>query len=293
MIPEGHVARLADRLDRRGEAGILSLPGCWDGLTLLLIEQAGFEAAFVSGAAVSMGALARPDVGYVGADRMVATVAAMRERSALSLIVDGDTGYGNALTLQSFVRSLERAGGSAVQIEDQTFPKRCGHMQGKQVVPIDEAVGRIQAALDAREHMLVIARTDAFAVEGFEAAMDRAERFVEAGADVLFIEGPSTVAQLQTIADRFAARVPLIHNLVDGGTTPVDDGQVLQDLGFAAALYPLLLMGGLAKAAPRWLASLRETNSTRAIRHEIEDLGALNRLTRADAILEEAKRYGG
>jgi len=160
---------------------LLHLPGCWDGLSALLIEQAEFQAAFLSGSALAMARFGLPDLGLVTVTEMAETVAAITDRVAIPLVVDGDTGFGNALNMARSIRSLERAGAAAVQIEDQGFPKRCGHMSGKSVVPVAEMVGKIHAALDARQGMLIFARTDAIAVEGMDAALDRAEAYLAAG----------------------------------------------------------------------------------------------------------------
>lgn len=282
----GAPERLRARLAK--EQGLLRLPGAWDPLTALLIERAGFGAAFVSGAALSMAGLGRADLGLVTPDRVIATVSAIADRTSLPLVVDGDTGFGNALTLRAFVRGVERAGAAAVVFEDQTFPKRCGHMAGKQVVPVDEAVGRIAAALDARTDLLIVARTDALAVEGLESAIERAARFVEAGADLVFVEGPRTMAELEAVCTRFAGEVPLVHNLVDGGVTPTRDGKILEALGISVALHPLLLMGGLTRAAPRWLAALADGRTD----EDIDDLHELNTIVGASELLEEGARFG-
>ncbi|WP_404480558.1 oxaloacetate decarboxylase [Novosphingobium sp. BL-52-GroH] len=292
MSGAAHVAVLKDLLAAGPDGRRLhSVPGCWDGLTALLVERAGFPIAFLSGGALSMGRYGRPDMGLVTASEVADAVAVIRDRIAIPLIVDGDTGFGNALTLQRSLRAFERAGASAVQIEDQGFPKRCGHMAGKTVVPLAEAVGRISAALDVREDMLVIARTDALAVEGFEAAMDRAEAYLEAGADVLFVEGPRTMAELEAVATRFAGRVPLVHNLVEGGVTPTDDGAVLEALGFALALHPLLLMHGLVARAPDWLGTLSRDRSTAGLASEIVALSDMNALLGASELISLGKRY--
>ena len=283
----GHVAALAALL---GASRLVSVPGCWDGLTALLIEQAGFAAAFVTGGGLAMGRFGRPDLGLVTASEVAETVAAIRDRVAMPLIVDGDTGFGNALTLARTVRSFERAGASAIQIEDQGFPKRCGHMAGKTVAPLPEAVGRIRAALDTRETMLVIARTDALAIEGLDAALDRADAYLEAGADLIFVEGPRTMAELEAVAARFAGRVPLVHNLVEGGVTPTDDGAVLDRLGFAVALHPLLLMHGFVAAAPGWLDHLASHRTTCGL--PLADLATMNRLTGAAELIEWGDRHG-
>lgn len=287
-----HVARLKTRLAERGTRGLLSVPGCWDALTALLVERAGFEAAFVSGAGLSMAMLGRADVGLMPADRVVDTITLMRDATDLPLLVDGDTGFGNGLTLQRFVRMLERAGASAVQIEDQTFPKRCGHMAGKQVVPLAEAVGRVKAALDARSDMLVIARTDALGVEGLTSALDRAEAFLNEGADMVFVEGPRTMDELGQVTGQFAHRVPLVHNLAAGGISPTGDEAVLEQMGVAIAIHPLLLMGGLAMGAPRWLSRLAQDRSSAGLREETGTLKNLNEITGATALLEKAAHYG-
>lgn len=276
-----------------GRRALLSVPGCWDGLTALLIEQAGFEAAFLTGGGLSMARLGRPDMGLMTAAETADMVAQIRDRIGIPLIVDGDTGFGNAITMQRTVRHFERMGASAIQIEDQGFPKRCGHMAGKTVVPVAEAVGRIKAALDAREDMLVIARTDAVSVEGFDAAMARAEAYLEAGADLLFVEGPRTLEDTRAVGQRFSARVPLVHNLVEGGVTATHDGAELEAMGFAIALHPLLLMHGFVRAAPGWLKILRETRSTASLAEEIACLSDMNALTGAAAIQELGERYDG
>lgn len=175
---------------RLAQHEILLAPGVFDALSALLAEQAGFEAVYLSGASVAYTRLGRPDIGLVTANEVESTVANIRERIAIPLIVDADTGFGNAINVQRTVRMLERAGASAIQLEDQSLPKRCGHLDGKTLVSASEMVGKIRAALDARQSTatLIIARTDAVAVEGLDAAFERAERYAEAGADVLFVE---------------------------------------------------------------------------------------------------------
>lgn len=274
-----------------GRRTLVSVPGCWDGLTALLIEQAGFGAAFLTGGGLSMAKLGRPDLGLVTMSELVDTVALLRDRVAIPLIVDGDTGFGNPLNVARTVRMIERAGASAIQIEDQGFPKRCGHMAGKTIVPLGEAVGRVKAALDARGEMLVIARTDAVAVEGLSAAIDRAEAYLAAGADLIFVEGPRTLADIRTVAERFAARVPLVHNLVEGGVSGTDRGASLEAMGFALALHPLVLMHGLVRHASQWLAHLKAERSTAGL--DIASLSDLNDITGAHALITQGDRYAG
>ncbi len=277
--------------DAGGQRRLLAAPGCWDGFSALLIEQAGFEAAFLSGSALSLARLGRPDVGLVAAGELGDAVRAITDRVSLPLIVDIDTGFGNALNTQRTVKVLERAGASALQLEDQTFPKRCGHLRGKSVIPKGEMVGKVRAALDARDQTLIIARTDALGVEGLEAALDRAEAYLEAGADIIFVEGPRTLDETQAVADRFAGRVPLIHNLVEGGITAVRTGEELEELGFAIALHPMLLLHGLAKAGPEWLAHLRAHGTTDGLENQILDLARINAVAGVDTLLADAAVY--
>lgn len=272
----------------------LQAPGVYDGLSALLAEQAGFELGFVSGACIAFARHGRPDMGLVSMSEVADTVALLRERVALPLVVDMDTGFGNALNVQRTVRVFERAGASALQMEDQVFPKRCGHMAGKQVISADEMVGKIKAALDARENAdtLVIARTDALGVNGFDDAMERAARYVEAGADALFIEAPKTVEQMHTIARTFAGRIPLVHNLVEGGGSPVPDAAALQALGYRIALYPAALLHQFVPQAQKLLAHIKEHGSTRDFPGLI-DLTQVNRVLGAPMLLASSERYVG
>ncbi len=208
------------------------------------MEQAGFDCAFLSGACLSFARLGRLDMGLVSASEVTETIAILRDRVALPLIIDMDTGFGYALNVQRTVRDFERAGASALQMEDQVAPKRCGHMAGKNVIPTEEMEGKIRAALDAWEddNTVIIARTDALGVNGFEDALERAERYLEAGADGLFIEAPKSVQQMQVIGERFGSRIPLVHNLVEGGKTPVETPAELQRLDYRIAVYPAALL---------------------------------------------------
>jgi 2-methylisocitrate lyase-like PEP mutase family enzyme len=268
-------------------------PGCWDGFSAFLIEEAGFPIAFLSGGALSMARFGKPDMGFVSQAQLVETVATIRDRTSLPLIVDADTGFGNALNVKHTVRALEAAGASAIQLEDQTFPKRCGHMAGKGVIPAEEAAGKIKAAVDARRsaETLIVARTDAVSVVGFEPALERAEAFLEAGADLLFIEGPRTIAEMEAIRDRFAARAPLVHNLVEGGVSPAWTGAEMDRLGVALALHPLLLLHRLARTGPDMLAHLKAARETRTLAGEIADLREINARLGAPDLAAAGKRY--
>jgi len=274
-------------------ARVLQAPGVYDGLSALLVERAGFEVAFLSGASLSFTRLGRPDVGLVTMTELVQTVRVIRERIELPLIVDADTGFGNALNVQRTVRELECAGASAIQIEDQVEPKRCGHMKGKQVVGSPEMVGKVKAALDGRRNVdtVIIARTDALSVEGFEAAIERGAAYLGAGADALFIEGPTDCVQMKRIAEVFGSRVPLVHNLVEGGNSPVQTASQLQELGFRVALYPAMLVHLFAKLAPLYLARLAREGGSSGFTDQLLDLEGMNELLGTARLLEETREY--
>jgi 2-methylisocitrate lyase-like PEP mutase family enzyme len=289
-MPSDHRAVLRHYLER---ATTLQVPGVYDGLSALLVEQAGFECAFLSGACLSFARFGRPDMGLVTAAEVADTVAILRDRIALPLIVDIDTGFGNALNVQRTVRDFERAGASALQMEDQVAPKRCGHMAGKAVIPAREMVGKLRAALDARvdANTAIIARTDALGVNGFEDALERAERYLEAGADALFIEAPATIEQMREIGARFGARVPLVHNLVEGGNSPVQSAAQLELLAYRIALYPAALLHCFTPEAQRLLAVIRRTGSTESVRDGLYQLADMNRLLGAGELLAAGERY--
>src|SRR5207342_2414256 len=236
---------------------ILVAPGVYDALTAHLAERAGFSAVYVSGAGIAYTRLGRPDIGLVAMSEVADTVALIRDRVGSHLIVDADTGYGNALNVARTVRLFERAGANAVQIEDQAFPKRCGHLDNKTLIPAQEMVGKIKAALDARHsrETLVIARTDAIAVEGFEPAIARARAYRDAGADVLFVEAPKTRDELQRIPPALKG-VPLVANMVEGGKTPPLTAAELEALGFSLVIFPGGIVRDLARTASDYYASL-------------------------------------
>ncbi|WP_420392495.1 isocitrate lyase/PEP mutase family protein [Acuticoccus sp.] len=281
-------ARLRDLL---GQPGPLVVPGCFDAFTGLLVERAGFDAAFVSGAGVAYTRLGRPDVGLVSLGELAASVAPIADRVAIPLIVDIDTGFGNALNVKRTVRTMERAGASAMQLEDQAFPKRCGHLTGKSVVPVQEMLGKLAAALDARDDALIVARTDAIAVEGFDAAMDRAEAYVEAGADVLFVEAPRSRDELVAIGERFGARLPVLANMVEGGSTPISNAAELGAMGFRVVLVPGAIARAFAHAGEALLATLKRDGATAAFAERMVDVMELNRMLGLEPLLEDGARY--
>jgi 2-methylisocitrate lyase-like PEP mutase family enzyme len=245
------------RLDLHADRAILA-PGVYDALSALLAARAGAEAIYLSGASLAYTQLGRPDLGFLDLTRVADATARITDRVETPLIVDADTGFGNALNVQRAVRTLEKAGAAAIQLEDQAMPKRCGHLDGKTLIPIAEMAGKIAAAVDARanEGFRIIARTDAVSVDGFNAALDRAETLIEAGADILFIEALRTEDEMAKAAARFARRIPMLANMVEGGRTPIRSLDALSALGFRVVIAPGALARAVAFASQEFLAAL-------------------------------------
>ena len=277
---------------RFARSPIVIAPGVYDPLTALIAEQAGFEALYVSGAAIAYTRLGRPDIGLVSVTEVIETVSLIRDRVDAHLIVDADTGYGNALNVERTVKQLERAGASAIQIEDQDFPKRCGHLDDKTLIPAVEMVGKIKAATDTRQSpdTLIIARTDAVAVEGFDRAVERALLYREAGADLLFIEAPKAREELEKIAKSVGRAVPLMANMVEGGKTPMLSASELETLDFSLVIFPGGIVRTLAKTAAEYYASLAVHGSTQPFRERMFDFGELNELLGTPEMIERGKR---
>lgn len=281
--------------ERLHQSQPLLAPGVYDALTALVAEQAGFEALYLSGASIAYTRLGRSDIGLTTATEVAQTIAHITDRVRVPLIVDADTGFGNALNTQRTVRDFERAGAAMVQIEDQTFPKRCGHLDGKGVVPVAEMEGKLRAALDARhsDNTLILARTDAVAVEGLDAALERAERYLECGVDALFIEALRSPEQMQRACKQFAGRVPLLANMVEGGKTPVKSAQELGDCGFRIVIFP----GGTARAVVHTLqgyyASLHAHQTTAPWQDRMLDFDGLNAVIETPQLLQLGQNYAG
>lgn len=278
---------------RLEQPDVLLAPGVYDALSALVAEQAGFEALYLSGASIAYTLLGRSDVGLTTVSEVINTLAHITDRVKIPVIVDADTGFGNALNTQRTVRDLERAGASMIQLEDQTFPKRCGHLDGKAVVPVKEMEGKLRAALDARHSSdtLVLARTDALAIEGFDATLDRAERYLECGVDALFIEAVRTPEQMDIACKRFASRIPLLANMVEGGKTPVRSAQELGGRGYKIVIFP----GGTARAVAHTLqgyyASLHAHQTTIPWQSQMLDFDGLNAVIGTPALLAQGKQY--
>jgi 2-methylisocitrate lyase-like PEP mutase family enzyme len=280
---------------RLGEKRILLAPGVYDALSGLIAEQAGAEAVYLSGASIAYTRLGRPDIGLVSMTEVADVVAALRDRIALPIVVDADNGFGNALNVQRTVRVFERAGATALQLEDQTMPKRCGHLDGKSLIPTSEMAGKIKAACDARAsgETLIIGRTDAIAVEGFQAAVERAEAYLEAGADILFIEAPQSMQEITRIVDLFGGRVPLMANMVEGGKTPIVDAAGLEKLGFSFVIFPGGIVRAVAATQQDYYRNLVANGSNEAFRNRMFDFTGLNTLIGTPELLQEGKRYDG
>lgn len=274
---------------------ILVAPGVYDGLTASLATEAGFETLYLSGAAVAYTRLGRPDIGLSTASEMADTMALIADRTDTPVIIDADTGFGNALNAQRTMRLYERAGASALQMEDQSYPKRCGHLADKSLIPVSEMAGKVAAMADARASVetLIIARTDAIAVEGFSAAMDRAEAYLEAGADILFIEAPQNRAQMEQMTKHFAGRIPLLANMVEGGETPITGADDLESIGFSIAIFPGGIVRALAKTAQDYYRSLHANGSNRPFTGRMFDFKGLNHVVGTAAMLEKGAQYDG
>ena len=272
---------------------VLLAPGVYDAFTALVAQQSGFEALYLSGASIAYTRLGRSDIGLTTATEVADTLARITERVDLPVIVDGDTGFGNALNTMRSVRAFERAGAAMIQLEDQTFPKRCGHLDGKSVIPVAEMCGKLKAALDARKasDTLILARTDALAVEGWEAAMERAEAYLACGVDALFVEALRSPQQMADACQRFAHRIPLLANMVEGGKTPVQSASALGALGFRLVIFP----GGTARAVAfslqKYYASLHTHQSTLPMQDAMLDFDQLNAVIGTPELLALGQRY--
>lgn len=272
---------------------IVIAPGMFNALTALLVQQQGFDCAYLGGASISYARIGRPDIGLMSFNEVAETVAQIRERIEIPFVIDADTGFGNALNVQRTVRVLERMGASGIQLEDQTMPKRCGHLAGKTLVSTGEMVGKIRAALDARDNdaTVIVARTDAIAVEGFEAALERARAYREAGADVLFVEAPQNDDQLTTLGRELGPQAPLLANMVEGGKTPLKPSNVLSEMGFKVVIYPGAMVRVLAHAATAYLQELKAHGSTTGFRDRMLDFNELQQIVGTDELLNRGRQY--
>ncbi|MCE8025304.1 MULTISPECIES: isocitrate lyase/PEP mutase family protein [Halomonadaceae] len=272
---------------------IVVAPGVYDALSASLAAEAGFDTVYLSGASIAYTQLGRPDIGLVSVSEVNDVMAHIRERTELSVVVDCDTGFGNAMNVMRSVRMLERAGANAIQLEDQTYPKRCGHLRGKTLVPQGEMVGKLKAALDARasDATLIIGRTDAVAVEGTARAIERAHAYREAGVDVLFIEGIRSDDDIASIMAEFRGKIPIMANMVEGGDTPLQNAQALQALGFSLVIFPGALVRAFTHMASQFFGTLRRDGTTDAFRERMLDFSQLNEVLGTRKMLELGEKY--
>ena len=281
---------LRSRLSRKP---IVVAPGVYDAFSALVASQTGFSTLYVSGAAIAYTRLGRPDIGLVSMTEVADTLALIRDRVDGHLIVDADTGYGNALNVVRTVHEFERAGANAIQLEDQDFTKRCGHLDGKVLIPADEMCGKIRAAVDARRsrETLIIGRTDAVAIEGFDRAIERAAMYREAGADMLFVEAPKARDDLARMVAALRGELPLMANMVEGGKTPPLSAAELQAIGFALVIFPGGIVRALGQMATDYYASLAAHGTTEPFRSRMLDFDGLNRLIGTPEMIALGKQY--
>lgn len=278
---------------RLAQEPIVVAPGVYDALSASLAAQAGFDTVYLSGASLAYTKLGRPDIGLMSVTEINDTLALIRERCELDIIVDCDTGFGNALNVIRSVKMLERSGANAIQLEDQTYPKRCGHLQGKSLISQGEMAGKIKAAVDARtsENTLIIGRTDAIAVDGIDIALERANAYYEAGADMVFVEGIRNSTDIDRVMSAFGKKVPIMANMVEGGDTPLQDAKRLEELGFSLVIFPGALVRAFTFMAKQFFSSLQANGSTAPFRDQMLDFKQLNEYLETDAILDLGQKY--
>lgn len=293
LLRTGNPAR--DRLRELVAAPVpLIAPGAYDALSARLIEQAGFDAVYLTGFGATASLIARPDVGLLSATEMLDQVRRIVDAVDLPVIADADTGYGNAINVARTVRSYEQAGVAGLHLEDQVTPKRCGHMSGKEVVPIPEMVGKIRAAVAARRDpdLVLIARTDAAAVHGLDDAITRARAYALAGADLLFVEAPTSEADIARVARELGAVTPLVFNGAEGGRTPPMPLARLAELGYAVVLYPISTLLAATSAVQSVLATIRADGGPQAALAELPSLTDFADLIGLAQVQELEQRFG-
>ena len=268
-------------------------PGVADAFAARMVAMEGFEACYMTGFGTSLTRLGMPDIGLLTMSEMVDNAARIADACAMPLVADADTGYGNAMNVRRTIREYERAGVAGVHLEDQMWPKRCGHLAGKRVIPIAEMESKLKAAVDSRHDadFVIIARTDAIAVEGFDAALERAERYRAAGADMLFIEAPTSMAQLEAIGARFQG-VPLLYNMAASGKTPDLDNATMARLGFRLAIFPNWLILAAIPAMRRMLRELKTKGSVADIRSEVATFKEFTDIAGLPEVQDLENRYG-
>jgi methylisocitrate lyase len=270
---------------------ILILPGAYDALSAKIVEQAGFKAVTLGGYPTSASLLAKPDVSLLTLTEMVNHARYIAESVRIPLFVDGDTGHGNVTNVARTVRLFENAGVAGLFIEDQVFPKRCGHMEGKQVIMTEEMIAKIKAAVDARtdDDLMLMARTDSLAVYGIDEAIERGNRFAEAGADIIFIEAPPSVEDMRRICREVKA--PMSANMVEGGKTPILTAKELQDIGYSIVTFPLSTVYAAAWAVRMVMEELAARGTTTGTRDKMITFNDFNQLVGLEDVRANERRY--
>lgn len=254
---------------------IIIAGGVYDGLSAMLVQEAGFRCAYMTGYGAAASILGAPDYGLLTMSEMVNHAKNLSNCLSIPMIADADTGYGNPLNVRRTVMEYEAAGAAAIQLEDQLFPKRCGHMEGKVVISMAEHCKKIEMAANARKEALIIARTDARATHGLEEALKRAQAYAQAGADIIFVDAPQSKEELKVIADTIKA--PLMVNMTEGGKTPILTGEELQEIGFKIAIYPCITVFAAAKAMKEVLADLKRENTSANILDKLDNFHDFNK----------------
>ncbi len=281
--------KLRQLLKRKGP---LVIPGVYDAIGAKIVEKSGFNAMFQTGYGTSATLFGMPDYGFVGATETVENARRICRAVSVPVIVDADTGYGNALSVWKLVKELEEAGASGMFLEDQRWPKRCGHMQGKEVVPHQEYTEKLLAAIDARssKDFIIVARTDARATEGLDAAIERGKLNKKNGADVIFIEAPKSIDEMKIIGKSINA--PLVANMIEGGRTPISSAKNLSKMGFKIILYPLSILYANTFATIKIIKELKKTGTTRKFEKELVNFDQFNDLVELSKFEKLEKRYG-
>ena len=269
----------------------LVIPGVYDAIGAKIVEKVGFEAMFQTGYGTSATLLGMPDYGFIGSTETADNARRICHAVSVPVIVDADTGYGNALTVDKLVRELETAGASGIFLEDQKWPKRCGHMKGKEVIPKDEYAEKLQAALDARsdKDFIIVARTDARATEGLDKAIERGLFYKKIGADAIFIEAPKTIQEMQKIGNSINA--PLVANMIEGGATPISSKSKLHSMGFKIILYPLSVLFSNTFATFQTLKELKKFGITKKSKKKMVNFDQFNEIVELSKYTKLEKRY--
>jgi len=269
----------------------LVVPGVYDAIGAKIAEKVGFEAMFQTGYGTSATLFGMPDYGFIGSTETVDNARRICRAVSVPVIVDADTGYGNALSVWKLVRELEAAGASGIFLEDQRWPKRCGHMQGKEVVTKEEYTEKLQAALDARsnKNFIIVARTDARATEGLDKAIERGLYYKKIGADVIFVEAPKTIQEMKKIGNSINA--PLVANMIEGGATPISSETKLHEMGFKIILYPLSVLFSNTYATLQILRELKRSGTTRKLNKKLVNFDQFNDLVELKKYRKLEKQY--